>query len=128
MARRVWFVIVAVLAAPALVSAQTPGAAASSRIAWSQAAPDLASAQSYAIKFYADGATTGQPLAGVTCTGASSPFQCVAPFPAFTPGNHSLQLTATITVGGVTAESARSAVISFQFVVAPATPANLSIQ
>src|SRR5215510_7867242 len=76
-----------------------------SKLAFDQAAPDLASAQGYTYRYYPDGATTGTVLTGVTCTGTISPFQCEVAFPSFTPGNHTLKLTAA-NIAGETAQSA----------------------
>lgn len=95
-----------------------------SRIAWDQ--PNVASAavaQSYTYKYYPDGATAGIALTGVTCTG-TAPVQCSAGFPAFTPGSHTLTLSATNAAG----ESPKSATLSFVFVVVPSAPSNLQIQ
>lgn len=105
------------------VETQQP-AASVSRLAWDQAAPDLASAQGYTYRYYPDGAANGTVLGGVTCTGTIAPFICVAPFPAFTPGPHSLTLTAANLAG----ESVPSAPLSFVFVVTPAAPTNVRIQ
>ncbi len=108
---------------PAVLLAQTTGVPGQ-KFAWDQAAPDLASAQSYTYKHYDDGATTGVAFATVTCTGTVSPFQCEVPIPAFTPGSHTTAFTATNVAG----ESAKSAVFTFTFVVTPGVPANIHIK
>lgn len=118
----------ALLGFTAVASAQTPVTTAS-KIAWDQQAPSLAEAQAYAYKYYADGAATGVALTGVVCTSITAPTggvvpQCEAPFPAFTPGSHSLALTAANDAG----ESVKSAPISFVVVVIPAAPNNLRIK
>jgi hypothetical protein len=103
------------------LAAQT--ATPASRFAFDQVAPDLATANSYTYRYYADGATTGVALT-VTCTGTASPFLCTAPVPAFTPGSHSVTLTAGNTAG----ESPKSVPFSFTMVIIPAVPANIRIQ
>lgn len=115
-----WLSVCVLLASAASAQTGTP----SSKLVWDQAASDLATAQALSFKYYADGATTGTALAGVTCAGTASPFVCQVNYPAFTPGSHTLQLTATNAAG----ESAKSATFSFSFVVIPAAPANLRIQ
>lgn len=105
-------------------SAQAQTGTPTSRLAWDQGAPDLATAQAYAYTYYADGATTGTALTGVTCTGTAAPFTCSAAFPAFTPGNHTLTLTAKNVAG----EGPKSSPLSFVFVVLPSAPQNVRIQ
>lgn len=123
--RLVWWWVLAFLMWLAMVGALfaqtgTP----TSLLAWDQVAPDLASAQGYRYTYYPDGAATGTVLAAVTCTGAASPFACTVAFPAFTPGPHTLQLTARNIAG----ESPQSAALAFTFVVIPTAPQNLRIQ
>lgn len=98
----------------------------SSKFGWDQTAPTLADAQGYTYRIYADGATTGQALANVTCvtTATAGTFSCDAPIPAFTPGNH----TATLTASNIAGESAKSSPLAFTFVVTPAVPAGLRIK
>jgi hypothetical protein len=118
------FMAVAILfsAAPAAAQTGTP----SSKLTWDQTAPDLATANSYIYKYYADGAITASPLTGVTCvTGAQAGvFTCSTSFPAFTPGSHSITLTASNVAG----ESVKSSPLAFTFVVVPGAPTNLRIQ
>lgn len=95
----------------------------SSRFGWDQNALNLADAQAYTYKYYADGATTGVNFNNVTCSGATSPFQCSVSIPAFTPGNHTIQITATNIAG----ESGKSPPFAFVFVVTPSTPQNVRI-
>lgn len=109
--------LLAAVAAPA----QTP--TTGTPLVWDQPnVADAAEAQSFTYRYYADGAATGIVLAGVVCSG-SAPVICQAPFPAFTPGPHSLTLTASNSAG----ESAPSAALAFTFVVVPTSPANLRI-
>lgn len=117
------FFVFAVLAFAATASAQTTVTIAN-KVGWDQVAPSLAIAQSYTYRYYPDVATTGIVLTGVTCTGAASPYQCEVTFPAFTPGTHTLALTA----GSGGSESEKSAPLSFAFIVVPAVPTNLRIK
>jgi len=94
-----------------------------SKLGWDQGAPTLAEAQGYTYLVYADGATTPLTLTA-TCVGTATPFQCEAPFPAFTPGNHTLTMSAKNAAG----ESAKTAPFPFTFVVIPATPTGLRIK
>ena len=108
-------------------SAQTPATTAN-KIAWDQVAPSLVEAQAYTYKYYPDAATAGVTLTNVTCVSVPAPsgavIQCEVPFPAFTPGNHALSLTASNTAG----ESAKSLPLSFAFVIIPSAPAALRIK
>lgn len=116
-----------IMASAPMVSAQTPATTAN-KIAWDQQATTLAEAQAYTYKYYPDGATTGVTLTGVVCTSVAAPtgslIQCEVAFPAFTPGSHTLTLTASNQAG----ESAKSAPLSFAFVLIPQSPNNLRIK
>ena|ERR1035437_5972482 len=92
------------------------------KLIWNQAAADLATAQGYTYAMYPDGGTK-VALTGVTVTGATSPFACQVPFPTFTPGVHSV----TVTASDIAGESPQSTACAFQFVVIPLAPTNLSI-
>lgn len=123
--RKLLFMIAAcivLLFAPS-IAAQTTGVAGQ-KFAWDQAAPDLATAQGYTYKHYDDASTTAVTFTSVTCTGTVSPFQCEVLIPAFTPGAHSV----TITAGNVAGESAKSSPFNFTFVVVPGSPANIHIK
>jgi hypothetical protein len=91
---------------------------AGGKIGWDQIAPDLPTAQAYTYKYYPDNAATGSNLNTVTCVLTTGVIHCQAPFPAFTPGAHTIALTATNAAG----ESPKSGVFSFTFVVVPAAP------
>ena len=95
-----------------------------SKFAWDQSAPDLTTVQAYTYKHYDDNSATGVAFVGVTCTGTASPFTCVVNIPAYTPGNHSITLSASNVAG----ESVKSAPFAFVFVVTPGSPANIRIQ
>lgn len=118
------FLVLLFILCAVTVNAQTP-AGATSKIGWEQSAVSLAEAQALTYKYYADTATTGVALAGVTCTGTASPFQCEVAFPAFTPGQHTLVLTAS-NLGGESPKS--SPPLSFTFVLIPSSPANIRIK
>ena len=117
------FTVLAVLGFASAAFAQTP-ANPGNKVAWDQPAPTLADAQGYTYKYYPDAATAGVALTPVTCSGTVSPFQCEAAFPAFTPGSHTMAITASNTAG----ESVKSAPLSFMFVVIPSAPINLTIK
>lgn len=95
-----------------------------SHLTWSEAGPDLPTVSGYSYQYFADGATTGTALTGVTCSGTASPFTCSVSMPAFTPGAHALTLVASDIAGA----SQPSSAISFTFVVAPSTPTALAIK
>lgn len=113
------FVAACLVAGTAAAQNPTPA----SHLTWDQGATDLATAQAYTYRHYPDAAVAGTTLTGVTCTGTVSPFVCTVNFPAFTPGAHTLTLTAANTAG----ESAKSAAFAFTFVVVPTVPGNLRI-
>jgi hypothetical protein len=115
-------IVLVILTLPTVLFGQQ--ATGNNKFAWDQSAPLLSDAQAYTYKYYPDGSTTAVTFVGVTCTGTASPFQCEVPIPAFTPGNHTIQLTATNIAG----ESAKSSPFAFTFVVTPATPANIRIK
>lgn len=121
---RMWYgLTLLLLSAPA--HAQV--ADASAKLGWDQVAPTLAVASGYTYRSYADGSVTGTAMTGVVCTGAASPYVCTAPFPAFTPGAHTIALTAGTLAGATSIESAKSAPLAFTFVVVPGAPASLRI-
>jgi hypothetical protein len=115
--------VFAMLGFAASASAQTP-ANPGNKIGWDQPASALAEAQGYTYKYYADAGIVGVTLTPVACTGTASPFQCEVAFPAFTPGAHTLALTASNTAG----ESVKSAPLAFTFVVIPSAPTSLRIK
>lgn len=112
------------VALAASVSAQQPvPATAKSQFAFDQDAPDLASVQGYTFRLYIDGSATGAVLP-VTCTGAAIPFQCAGPIPAFTPGTH----TVTVSASNEAGESDKSEALTFRMVIVPGKPTTLRIQ
>lgn len=110
---------------PILANAQ---ATTSNRLAWTQPnVATVAEAQAMTYKYYPDAATIGIVLQDVTCVGVpTSPasIECSTPYPAFTPGSHSLQLTATNAAG----ESLKSVAFNFTFMVVPSAPISIRIQ
>lgn len=105
--------------------AQTP-VVGTERLQFDQAAPDLATAQAYVYRLVIDGVRQAVPVT-VTCAGSVSPFACTTPFPALTPGDHTIALTAAVVVNGVEAESLPSVALPVRLVVAPNPPQNLRI-
>lgn len=101
-----------------VASAQT--GTPTSQLAWDQSAANLATAQAFTYGFYPDSAAVKTALASVTCVGTASPFQCSVAFPSFTPGAHTLTLTASNVAG----ESPKSPALAFTFVVIPTAPTN----
>jgi hypothetical protein len=94
-----------------------------STLSWEQEAPDLATAQAYVYRTYADNATVGVVVTGVTCVVLTpgTPVMtatCTGAFPAFTPGSHTICATAANAVG----ESLKSNVLAFTMVVTIPTP------
>ena len=118
--KRILLALILVLTIPSISWSQ---ATTVSRLALDQDAPDLATANSYTYKYYSDNAIAGIILVFV-CTGTSSPFLCTASFPAFTPGAHTL----TVTASNIAGESPKSGILSFTFVIIPSVPTNLRIQ
>lgn len=106
-----------------------PNVGAIAKLVWDQEGPNQVAVSAYTYVVYKDGldTATGAPtgtvqvLTGVTCTGLVSPFNCSAPFPSFTPGVHSLVMTATNAAG----QSLASTRFSFTFVVVPNAPKNV---
>ncbi len=99
-------------------------ATSANKIVWDQQAATLAEAQSFTYKFYSDGSSVANTMTSVVCTGTTAPFTCSNNFPPFTPGTHTLTITASNAAG----ESAKSSPpFSFTFVVVPNVPNNLRI-
>ncbi len=92
------------------------------KLGWTIVGQTAAVAQAASYNMYVDGATTATALSGVVCVAAGSDASCSVPFPAFTPGNHSITLTQMIS--GV--ESGKSLPLAFTFVLV-VTPTNLVI-
>ena len=109
------------------VSAQS--ATGTSKLAWTQAGPDLTAVQAFVYRHYDDASTTGiaLPTAAVKCVeqvpAVAGMFECEVGFPAFAPGAHTLTLTA----GNAAGESAKSAPLVFTFFVVPSPPTILRI-
>lgn len=122
--KRVFLACVFTLFAASAFAQATPG----KTLVFDQDAPDLPSANAYTYKHYDDGSLTGLPLTPVACMdrvpAVVGSFTCGVPFPAFTPGAHTLQVTAANTAG----ESLKSVPFAFTFIVIPAAPKNFRIQ
>lgn len=122
--KKILFTIVILLVTSTAYAQSPPPATGGNKIGWDQSAPTLAEAQGYIYKYYPDASPSGTTLTSVTCTGDASPFKCEVAFPAFTPGNHTLALTA----GNAAGESIKSSILSFTFIVIPGAPSNLVIK
>jgi hypothetical protein len=106
-------------AAPTQAQTATPA----NNFAFDQGGLDLATVSAFTYRLYVDGAVTGSPIAAI-CTGTASPFVCSTPVGAFTPGIHTVTLTAANAAG----ESVHSAPLTFTMVIVPSAPSNLRIQ
>lgn len=103
-------------------SAQT--ADTSKKLTWDQPnVADASAAIALTYRHYDDANPAGATLTGVTCSGTTT-ITCQAPFPAFTPANHTIKVSAANSAG----ESLPSAPLPFVFVVVPSVPVNLRIQ
>lgn len=119
--------VIALLGAMVLMAltahAQTP-ADPSKKLGWDVPGQSITVAQASGYNVYVDAGVTPIALQSVVCAsgGASGPVSCMAPFPAMTPGTHTVTLTQTS--GG--AESAKSTGLSITFVVV-VTPQNVRV-
>lgn len=78
------------------------------RIGWAQPAESSAQLGTFDYAIYVDGTRT--VLNGEACTAASGgAFDCSAPLPPLSPGQHTIELASFITSGGSVLESDRSA-------------------
>src|SRR3990167_4715837 len=105
-------------------AAQAQPATPSSKLAWDQPNATPTEAATFIYTVYNDGSTAGVTLTSVTCVAGVQSTVCSAPFLAYTPGAHSLTLTASNSAG----ESGKSAPFAFTFVIVPSTPWNLRVQ
>jgi hypothetical protein len=119
------FVFALLLFVPVLAQAQTQAIGTES-LQWDQAAQTLAQATGYAYDVK-DGTAAAVAIAGVTCSGAASPFVCGTRLPALTTWLHSLAVIAKTTVNGQVLASAPSAPLSLLMVAVPAIPQNVRI-
>jgi glucose/arabinose dehydrogenase len=88
------------------------------RIGWAQPAQDAAQLATFDFAIYVDGTRT--LLSNDTCApGSGGNFDCSAPLPPLTAGQHTLELAAFIVSNGVTLESDRS--VSLRVTVAATT-------
>jgi hypothetical protein len=98
-----------------------------SKLTWTQPNETAITAGQLTYKYYPDNQTTGIALNNVLCVSTTSGgvtlATCNANFPAFTPGSHSLQLTASNSGG----ESPKSVPFNFTFVAVPSAPISIGI-
>jgi glucose/arabinose dehydrogenase len=93
------------------------------RIGWAQLAVDSAQLATFGYAVYVDG--TRNVLTGESCAAAgdSGTFECSAPLPSMTPGQHTIELASFIVSGDTVLESERSAVLRVT-VTGSTTPAD----
>lgn len=119
--------VLLLLLIPSLIQAQGPVSTAN-RFSWDEQAPDLNTANSYTYLYYIDGLPTGVVLTGAKCFASLVPdpltFNCTVNLPPFSPGSHTVQISATLS--GV--ESAKSNAVSFTFAIVPGIPFNFRIK
>jgi glucose/arabinose dehydrogenase len=78
------------------------------RIGWTQQAENSAQLATFDFAAYVDGSTR-RVLENDTCTGSGPTFECSAPLPSLTAGQHTIELVAFMSSGGSVLESDRSA-------------------
>lgn len=108
-------------AAPAFAQTATP----TDQFQWQMAAVNLTQASGYRFDVELD-AGTPVTLAGVTCTGAASPFTCKAPIPPVTPTTHTARVRA-VDANGTPIIGPFSDPITFTMRATPGQPTNLTI-
>lgn len=106
-------------------AAQAQTATPASKFAWDQPAADLATAQAYTYRYYADAAITSLPLTSVVVTTGTvaGQFPATSAIPAFTPGTHTISIVAV----NVDGESLKSNTVTFQMKIVPLAPLNFRI-
>lgn len=113
--KKILFIIALLI--PIAIEAQTTP----KKLAWNQDAASLAEASGFTYTFYMDSNTQGVSLAGINCSGTTTPFTCTSNLPLIS-GIHSFTFTAMNAQG---IESAKSSPLSFSV---PNTPVNPHIQ
>lgn len=100
--------------------AQSP-AVPTDRLGWTQSAGSAEIAE-LTFSVYVDGSKLALP--GATCVAAATTglYDCLAPFPAMTPGAHTVELVAIRTMGPTVVESVKSVPLAVTFVVVPSAP------
>ncbi len=79
------------------------------RIGWSQSADSTSQLETFDYAIYVDG--TRSVLTGESCGGSPSSFECSAPLPRMSSGQHSIELASFITVDDVVLESEKSSAL-----------------
>jgi glucose/arabinose dehydrogenase len=82
---------------------------ASTRIAWDQPADSPAELATFRFAIYANGIRQELPQASCSPPAGSAGFPCTAQLPSLAPGQHVIEVTCYVMVGGVVFESPRSA-------------------
>jgi hypothetical protein len=115
--------LLSLLLVPSIAYSQNPVATASQKFGWDQDIAEGENVPALVFKYYADGSTTGVVFTGVICGGTAPTLSCTVPIPAFTPGNHSIRISASNIAG----ESALSVPFDFALIVVPAAPRAIRI-
>ena len=116
--------ILTVLLLPAISYAQqNPQATSSMKFGWDQDISADEDVTALTFKYYADDSSVGVPFTGVVCGGTAPTVSCSVPIPAFTPGVHSIRISASNIAG----ESALSVPFGFALVVTPAAPRSIRL-
>ncbi len=92
------------------------------RLGWNQSAADASQLATFGYVAYVDGNRV--ELAGVSCSGSSSPFACSSRMPAMTPGAHTIELASFTADAGTVTESGRSAALRVTVTGATAGPSS----
>ena len=91
------------------------------RIGWIQQAESSAQLASFDFAAYVDG--NRRVLEGDSCSGGAPSFECSAQLPSLTAGQHTIELVAFMSSGGVVVESNRSAPLQVTVAGLTAPPA-----
>lgn len=119
--KKLIFGITFLLVASSAYAQQPINVTPDNRIGWDQQAGTLTEAQNFTYRYYIDSSATGLvTTATCTSTPVANIFLCVAPPPAVSSGNHSLEITA----GNIAGESAKSSPLEFAYILTPVSPSN----
>ena len=97
------------------------------KFAWDQAESNLITAQGFRYELELDNTVLPTPLV-TTCTGTTSPFQCLAPIPPITPSKHIARVRAVdMSVPDQPLAGEWSDPLEFNMRATPNKPGNLRI-
>ena len=119
---RAWWVCAVLVGLPHIATAQA--ATPASKLAWDQVGQSVATASGASYSVYIDTGTP-IPLTGAVCVVGvpTTMATCTAPFPAMSPGAHTLTLTQVI-AGAESPKSTPALAVVFVVVV---TPTNIRV-